>query len=62
MAAAYCNERSVDAFRSRVGSVYPYPTPFAGRFDVWTKTSLDKAIEKLEGTADRDPLSLADDL
>jgi hypothetical protein len=52
-AAAYCDERSVEAFRRRIGSVYPVPINVSGRGEVWLKDQLDAAIAKLNGeTAD----------
>ena len=52
-AAAYVDERSVEAFRRRIGSVYPQPVNVSGRGDVWLKDQLDAAIAKLNGeTAD----------
>ena len=52
-AAAYVGERSVDAFRRAVGSVYPHPVNVSGRGDVWLKDQLDAAIADLKGeTAD----------
>ena len=52
-AAAYVDERSVEAFRRRVGSVYPEPIHVSGRGEVWLKDQLDAAIAKLNGeTAD----------
>jgi hypothetical protein len=52
-AAAYVDERSVEAFRRRIGSVYPQPVNVSGRGDVWLKDQLDAAIANLKGeTAD----------
>jgi len=52
-AARYVDEKSVEAFRRRVGSVYPRPVNVSGRGDVWLKDQLDAAIAKLKGeTAD----------
>ena len=40
-AAAYCDEVSVEAFRRKVGSVYPLPaTPKGGR-QKWDRLQLD---------------------
>jgi hypothetical protein len=52
-AARYVDEKSVEVFRRRVGSVYPRPVNVSGRGDVWLKDQLDAAIAKLKGeTAD----------
>ena len=52
-AARYVDEKSVEAFRRRVGSVYPRPVNVSGRGDLWLKDQLDAAIAKLKGeTAD----------
>jgi hypothetical protein len=52
-AAAYVDERSVEAFRRRIGSVYPRPVNVSGRGEVWLKDQLDAAIVHLKGeTAD----------
>jgi len=48
-AAAYVDEVSVQAFRRKVGSVYPRPIHVSGRGRVWLKEHLDKAIAKLDG-------------
>jgi hypothetical protein len=50
-AAAYCDERSVEAFTARVGRVYPRPIVVRGRGHVWFKDALDKAIANLTGSA-----------
>jgi streptogramin lyase len=52
-AAAYCDERSVEAFTKRVGTVYPRAIYISGRGRVWIKEQLDRAIRRLSGeTAD----------
>jgi hypothetical protein len=52
-ASRYVDEKSAEAFRRRVGSVYPRPVNVSGRGDVWLKDQLDAAIAKLKGeTAD----------
>ena len=52
-AAAYVDEKSVETFRRRVGSVYPRPINVSGRGEVWLKDQLDAAILYLQGeTAD----------
>lgn len=48
-AAAYLDEVSVQAFRRKVGSVYPRPVNVSGRGQVWLKDDLDRAISKLDG-------------
>jgi hypothetical protein len=48
-AAAYVDERSVEAFRRRVGSLYPKPINVSGRGAIWLKDDLDQAIERLTG-------------
>jgi hypothetical protein len=48
-AAAYVDERSVEAFRRRVGSLYPEPINVSGRGALWLKDDLDQAIERLTG-------------
>lgn len=50
-AAAYVDEVSVQAFRRKVGSVYPRPVNVSGRGRLWLKDHLDKAIAKLDGTS-----------
>ena len=52
-AAAYLDEKNVDSFRRRVGSVYPHPINVSGRGKVWLKDQLDAVITDLKGgTAD----------
>jgi hypothetical protein len=46
-AAAYCDERSVEAFTRRVGTVYPEPINVSGRGRLWLREDLDTAIEQL---------------
>ncbi len=54
-AAAYCDERSVEAFTKRVGTVYPRSIHICGRGRVWIKEQLDRTIRRLSGeTADVD--------
>lgn len=48
-AAAYVDERSVEAFRHGVGKLYPRPIPIRGKGDRWLKEDLDEAIESLTG-------------
>lgn len=46
-AAAYVDERSVDAFRRAVGTLWPRPLRIRGKGERWLKEDLDAAIEKL---------------
>jgi hypothetical protein len=46
-AAAYVDERSVDAFRRAVGTLWPGPPRIRGKGERWLKEDLDAAIEKL---------------
>jgi hypothetical protein len=48
-AAAYVDEKSVDTFLRRVGSVYPHPVNVPGRGDLWLKELLDGVVAKLRG-------------
>lgn len=48
-AAAYVDEVSVQAFRRKVGSVYPRPVNVSGRGQVWLKDHLDQTIATLKG-------------
>jgi hypothetical protein len=48
-AAAYVGERSVDAFRRAIGTLYPAPVKIAGKGDRWLKDALDEAIDRLTG-------------
>jgi hypothetical protein len=43
-AAAYLDERSVEAFLRRVGKVYPRPRKISGRGRVWLRQDLDRAM------------------
>jgi len=61
-AAAYTDEKSVGAFWRRVGSVYPPALRIPGRGNVWTKESLDEAIDRLNIGLRGNSGSLADDL
>ena len=45
-AAAYVDERSVDAFRRAVGTIWPQPIKVDGKGERWLKEDLDEAIEK----------------
>jgi len=44
LAAAYCGERTVEAFIARVGNEYPRPRVAEGRRQLWLKDDLDRAI------------------
>jgi hypothetical protein len=46
-AARYVDEKSVEAFRRGVGTIYPAPLRIPGKGDRWLKDDLDAAIEKL---------------
>ena len=49
IAAAYAGEKTVDAFISRVGTVWPRPFietgSGKGKFRAWRKSDLDRAID-----------------
>lgn len=49
-AAGYCDEHSVEAFLSRVGTDYPAPTVGTGRRGLWLKEVLDEALERRHRT------------
>jgi len=48
-AAAYVDERSVEAFRRAVPSLYPEPLTIRGKGERWLREDLDAAIDKLTG-------------
>ena len=50
-AAGYVDEKSVEAFRRGVGTLYPEPIKLQGKGDRWLREDLDAAIEKLAGRA-----------
>ena len=50
-AAAFCDERSVDAFLRSVGKLYPRPYRVPGKGDRWTKGELERALQRLRGEA-----------
>ena len=52
-AAAYVDETSVEAFRRRIGSLYPQPLTISGRGELWLRDDLDKAIEQIAGHPDK---------
>ena len=45
-AAAYVDEKSVEAFRRAVGKLWPVPLRFAGKGERWLKEDLDAAIDR----------------
>lgn len=49
LASAYCGEKTVESFLSRVGKEYPLPRVHEGRRRLWLRTDLDRAIGVLEG-------------
>jgi hypothetical protein len=44
VAAAYCGEKTVEAFLRRVGKDYPAPVVDEGRRKIWLERDLRKAI------------------
>jgi hypothetical protein len=48
-AAAYLDERSVEAFRRAVGTLWPRPILINGKGERWLKDDLDTTIENLTG-------------
>jgi hypothetical protein len=46
-AAAYCDERSVAAFRRGIGKLWPHPKRIAGKGERWLREDLDLAINRL---------------
>jgi hypothetical protein len=50
-AAAYVDEKSVEAFRRGIDTLYPCPIKVPGKGDRWLREDLDAAIEKLTGRA-----------
>lgn len=48
-AAAYVDEESVEAFRRKVGTVYPAPLTAEGCRQRWLRDDLDRAIELMAG-------------
>lgn len=61
-AAEYTDEKSVQSFLRRTGSIYPTALNIPGRGRVWTKESLDEAIDKFTNLLAGEVRSLADDL
>jgi hypothetical protein len=58
-AAAYCDEPSVDAFRTKVArGVYPQPARAKGSLPKWHREKLDQVIARRHGLrAERSMLS-----
>lgn len=54
-AAAYVDERSVEAFRSAVGQLYPRPHNISGKGDRWLKEEIDAAIGRITGQTQSAP-------
>lgn len=52
-AAAYVDEASVEAFRRRVGSVYPRPKKIRGRGELWLRDDLDRIVDQLSARVDK---------
>ena len=50
-AAAYCDEKSVEAFRRGIGKMYPRPRKLVGKGERWLKEDLDRAIDRLVNDA-----------
>ena len=61
-AAGYCNERSVNAFRKRVGKIYPKPHYVPGRGLIWLREELDEKIDRLTNSLKNTAEDLASDL
>jgi hypothetical protein len=51
-AAAYCDEKSVEAFLLAVGSIYPQPIKLSGKGNRWLKETLDQAMDRLARSAE----------
>ena len=48
MAAVFCDEPSVEAFRRKVGSIYPQGNKTTGTLK-WHKDVLERALAKIHG-------------
>ena len=48
-AAAFCDERSVDAFLRSVGNLYPRAYKVPGKGDRWSREELEIALKRLRG-------------
>jgi hypothetical protein len=46
-AAAYVDERSVEAFRRAIPKLYPEPLRVPGKGDRWVRESLDAAVDQM---------------
>lgn len=55
MAAAFCDEPSVEAFRRKVGSVYPQGNKITGTLK-WHKEILERSLAKIHGLAFNTPM------
>ena len=53
-AAAYCDERSVYAFRRAIGRLWPRPIQVPGKGERWLRDDLDRAIDLLAKKVIRD--------
>ena len=51
-AAAYVDEKSVDAFLRAVGTLYPPPVNVPGKGHRWLRDQLDEAIDRLFASDD----------
>ena len=51
-AAAFLGEKSVRAFRRRVGKIYSLPTRVPGRGDVWDREDLEQDAARLMGNVE----------
>lgn len=51
-AADYVDEKSVDAFRRAVGTIWPKPIQVSGKGDRWLRDDLDVAIDQLTKRTD----------
>jgi predicted DNA-binding transcriptional regulator AlpA len=52
-AAKYVDERSVDAFRRAVGTLWPKPHRISGKGERWLREELDQAIDRATGRRKR---------
>jgi hypothetical protein len=53
-AAAFVDERSVETFRRRVGTLFPEPMRIAGMGDRWLRADLESAVAAAAGRAPAD--------
>jgi hypothetical protein len=49
-AAAYVDETSVQAFRRRVGTMWPLPITGKGQRQKWDREDLDAAVARMKGS------------